>query len=77
MEHPVAFVHNVHQRFNRFGRFSAGMVKAYVATRVDRAEFDRIKKLSDATRLSKAEIVRRLIIIGLRGVKEVEDLLKL
>ncbi len=53
------------------------MVKAYVATRLDRAEFERIKKLSDAARLSKAEIVRRLIVIGLRNVKEVEDLLRL
>ncbi len=53
------------------------MVKAYVATRLDKADFERIRRLAEASRLSKAEIVRRLILIGLRNVKQVEDLLKL
>jgi len=53
------------------------MVKVYVATRVDKADFERIRRLAEAARLSKAEIVRRLVLIGLRNVKQVEDLLKL
>lgn len=53
------------------------MVKVYVATRVEKADFERIKRLSEATRLNKAEIARRLIVIGLRNVKQVEDLLRL
>lgn len=56
---------------------SREMVKVYVATRVDKADFERIKRLAEATRLSKAEIVRRLVLIGLRNVKQIEDLLKL
>jgi len=53
------------------------MSKVYVATRLDRADFERLKRLADAARLNKAEIARRLILIGLRNVKQVEDLLKI
>lgn len=53
------------------------MTKAYVATRLDRADFEKLKRLSDAARLSRAEIARRLILIGLKNVKQVEDLFRL
>jgi hypothetical protein len=53
------------------------MSKVYVATRLDRGDFERIRRLAESSRLSKAEIARRLIVIGLKNVKQVEDLLKL
>ncbi len=53
------------------------MVKAYVATRLDRPDFEKVRRLSDTTRLSQAEIVRRLVLIGLKNVHQPEDLLKL
>ncbi len=73
----VAFVHKENQPFLTLSMFLSEMVKVYVATRLDRPDFERIKRLSEMSRLSKAEIVRRLILIGLRNIKQVEDLLKL
>ena len=70
-------MHNENQPFDRFGMLSSRMVKACVATRLERQDFDRIRRRSGATNLSKAEVARRLILIGLRNVKQVEDLLTL
>ncbi len=53
------------------------MVKTYVATRLDKSDFEKVRRLSENTRLSTAEIVRRLILIGLKNVKQPEDLLRL
>ncbi len=52
------------------------MRKVYVATRVDRSCYDRIVSLSTQTSLSRAEILRRLILIGLKHVEKPEDLIR-
>ncbi|MCK5346708.1 MAG: hypothetical protein KAR20_25040 [Candidatus Heimdallarchaeota archaeon] len=53
------------------------MGKVYLATRIEKGDFEKIQKLVSQSKLGKAEIARRLIIIGLKQVKKPEDLIKL
>lgn len=52
------------------------MGKTYLATRLEREDFKRVEKLAQESKLGKSEIARRLITIGLKHVREPEDLLK-
>ncbi|NOZ82625.1 MAG: ribbon-helix-helix protein, CopG family [Euryarchaeota archaeon] len=53
------------------------MRKVYIATRVEKQCYDRIEALVRQTKLSRAEIVRRLILIGLKQVEKPEDLIRI
>ena len=53
------------------------MGKIYLATRIEKEDFEKIQKLVTQSKLGKAEIARRLIIIGLKQVKKPEDLIRL
>lgn len=46
------------------------------STRLDAGSEKKIKNLIQETKLREAEILRRLIIIGLKNVEEPSDLLK-
>ena len=52
------------------------MRKTYIATRLERQDFERIERLVKQSKLDRAEVTRRLILIGLNHVREPEDLLK-
>ena len=53
------------------------MGKVYIATRLDSDDYRRVEELSRESKLGRAEIVRRLVLIGLKRVQKPEDLLKL
>jgi predicted DNA-binding protein len=46
------------------------------STRLDAETEEKIKDLIKKSGLKEAEVLRRLVMIGLRSVKEPEDLLK-
>lgn len=46
------------------------------STRLDKDSEKKVKELIKKSGLKEAEVLRRLIIIGLKNVKEPEDLLK-
>jgi len=46
------------------------------STRLDEATERKVKALIEKSRLKEAEVLRRLIIIGLKNVKDPADLLK-
>jgi hypothetical protein len=52
------------------------MGKTYLATRLERQDYERIERLVKQSKLGRAEVARRLILIGLKHVKQPEDLLK-
>ncbi|GAI12683.1 unnamed protein product [marine sediment metagenome] len=52
------------------------MGKIYLATRLERRDFDEIERLVKQSKLDRAEVTRRLILIGLKHVREPKDLLK-
>jgi len=47
------------------------------STRLDAETENKIKTLIERTKLKEAEIIRRLIVIGLRNVKQPADLLEI
>jgi predicted DNA-binding protein len=47
------------------------------STRLDEASEEKIKSLVEKTGLKEAEIIRRLIAIGLKNVKKPADLLEI
>lgn len=47
------------------------------STRLDTGSEKRLKELLEVTRLREAEILRRLIVIGLKNIKEPADLLQI
>jgi len=47
------------------------------STRLDSGTENKIKTLMERTRLKEAEILRRLVIIGLRNIKQPADLLEI
>lgn len=53
------------------------MAKIYIATRIERNDYEKIEKLVKETKLERAEIARRLILIGLKHIKKPEDLIKI
>ena len=52
------------------------MGKIYLATRLEKEDYEKIQGLVNASKLERAEVARRLILIGLKQVKKPEDLLK-
>jgi hypothetical protein len=52
------------------------MGKTYIATRLGKRDFERVEELVKQSKLNRAEVTRRLILIGLKQVREPEDLLK-
>lgn len=52
------------------------MGKNYLATRLEKQDYEKIERLVKQSRLDRAEVTRRLILIGLKHVKQPEDLLK-
>ena len=52
------------------------MGKTYLATRLERQDYERIERLVRQSKLDRVEVTRRLILIGLKHVKQPEDLLK-
>jgi len=53
------------------------MGKTYLATRLEKQDYERIEHLVKQSKLNRGEITRRLILIGLKHVKEPKDLLKI
>ncbi|MEM2522794.1 MAG: hypothetical protein QXW82_06565 [Candidatus Bathyarchaeia archaeon] len=53
------------------------MNKKTWSTRLDTETEKRVKALIEKSGLREAEVLRRLIVIGLKNVKEPEDLLKI
>lgn len=52
------------------------MAKVYLATRLEKGDYKKIEDLVNASKLERAEVARRLILIGLKQVRKPEDLLK-
>ena len=52
------------------------MEKTYLATRLEKQDYERIERLVKQFKLDRAEVTRRLILIGLKHVEKSEDLLK-
>jgi len=52
------------------------MAKKTWSTRLDGKTERKVKDLIERTGLKEAEILRRLIVIGLKNIKETADLLK-
>ncbi|MEM3641416.1 MAG: hypothetical protein QXH37_05810 [Candidatus Bathyarchaeia archaeon] len=53
------------------------MNKKTWSTRLDAETEKKVKALIEKSGLKEAEVLRRLIVIGLKNVKEPEDLLKI
>jgi len=53
------------------------MNKKTWSTRLDMETEKKVKALIEKSGLKEAEVLRRLIVIGLKNVKEPEDLLKI
>ncbi|MCS7109579.1 MAG: hypothetical protein NZ903_02170 [Candidatus Micrarchaeota archaeon] len=53
------------------------MNKKTWSTRLDTETENKVKALIEKSGLKEAEVLRRLIVIGLKNVKEPEDLLKM
>ena len=53
------------------------MDKKTWSTRLDEETEKKVKALIEKTGLKEAEVLRRLVMIGLRNVKEPADLLKI
>jgi len=53
------------------------MDKKTWSTRLDEETERKVKALIEVSGLKEAEILRRLIIIGLKNIKEPEDLLRI
>lgn len=52
------------------------MGKAHIGTRLEKQDYEKIERLVKQSKLDRAEVARRLILIGLKHVKQPEDLLK-
>lgn len=52
------------------------MDKKTWSTRLDEETEKKVKELIEKSGLKEAEVLRRLVVIGLRSVKEPEDLLR-
>lgn len=46
------------------------------STRLDNDSEEKVKNLVEKTKLKEAEVLRRLIMIGLKNIKDPADLLK-
>jgi len=46
------------------------------STRLDKQTEEKVRRLVEKTGLKEAEILRRLVVIGLKNVKDLADLLK-
>ena len=57
--------------------FELKMSKKTWSTRLDKEAEEKIRMLISQTGLKEAEILRRLILIGLKSVKEPADLLRI